>query len=452
MSKKKLIIGTLVVVAIASIVIPLALKNNSDSEALEVQTAKVEKQEVVQTVTATGRIQPKTKVNISADVSAKIMRLGVKEGDWVEKGDFLVELDGERFRAAVESGEANLRSIQANAKLARENMIKAEKDYVRTKELFEKDLESQSTLDAIGAAYEVEKARYESALDQVEQAKAALKQTQDDFSKTTIYAPMAGTISQLNKEVGEIALGSQFQEDVIMVVSNLSGMEALVDVDENDIVSLSIGDKAEIEVDALPEVLFTGIVTEIANSAKVTGEGTQDQKTDFEVKIAVEGIAGEAGMSSATGSKTEVKLVNDSANRQLRPGMTASGDIVTETRGSTLAVPIQCVAIRTLEQLKKQETHEGNNGEAIADENDQQYKPDKDGFVQVVFVVNNGTVEARQVKTGIQSETHIEILEGLTESEEVVTGNYRAISKDLENGSAVTVKNDEENEKDMAHN
>lgn len=443
MSKKKLIIGTLAIVAIASIVIPLTMNGNGDSEAVAVQTEKVKKQGVVQTVTATGRIQPKTQVNISADVSAKIMRLGVKDGDWVEKGDFLVELDGERYRATVESSEANLRSIQANATLAKENMIKAEKDFIRTNELFEKDLESQATLDAIGAAYEVEKARYQSALDQVEQAKAALKQTRDDLSKTVIYAPMAGTISQLNKEVGEIALGSQFQEDVIMVVSNLSGMEALVDVDENDIVSISIGDKAQIEVDALPDILFTGIVTEIANSAKVSGEGTQDQKTDFEVKIAVEGVASDNSVAGTRGSQTEVKLVNTGANGQLRPGMTSSGDIVTETRESTIAIPIQSVAVRTLEQLKTNDEPSGINGEAIADENESQYIADKDGFVQVVFVVSNGKVQARQVKTGIQSESHIEILEGITEGEEIVIGNYRAISKDLSNGATVDVQNDD---------
>jgi HlyD family secretion protein len=451
MSKKKLIIGTLILLALVSIIIPLMNKKSGTDE-IEVQTARVEKQKIVQTVTATGRIQPVTQVNISADVSAKIMRLGVKDGDWVEKGDFLVELDGERYRAAVESGEANLRSVQANAKLAKENMIKAEKDYLRTKELFEKNLESQATLDAVAAAFQVEKARYQSVLDQVEQANAALKQIKDDYSKTVIYAPMAGTVSQLNKEVGEIALGSQFQEDVIMVISNLSGMEALVDVDENDIVSISIGDTAKIEVDALPDIVFSGVVTEIANSAKVSAEGTQDQKTDFEVKIAVEGVANDQASSQIAGGKTEVKLITNGANRQLRPGMTASGDIVTETRENAVAVPIQCVAVRTPEQLKKKETPQSNDGEAIADEGDTvQFKPDKDGFVQVVFVVSNGKVEARQVKTGVQSESHIEILEGIVEGEEVVIGNYRAISKDLQNGSAVVVKNEGGDDKNTAH-
>ena len=197
---------------------------------------------------------------------------------------------------------------------------------------------------------------------------------------------MAGTISQLNKEVGEIALGSQFQEDVIMVVSNLAGMEALVDVDENDIVAVQLSDNATIEVDALSDEAFKGAVSEIANSAKTNAMGTTDQKTEFEVKISL----------SQPGS-------------QLRPGMTASADIVTEIREDALVVPIQCVAVKTPDQLQ-----------STADENTEQnteekpeYTPDNDGFIQIVFVVNDGTVRARQVETGIQSETHIEVLSGL---------------------------------------
>ena len=314
-------------------------------------------------------------------------------------------------------------------------MIKAEKDYQRTSELFAQKLESQATLDAMRAAYEVEKARHASNLDQVEQAKASLKQANDDLSKTRIFAPMSGTVSQLNKEVGEIALGSQFQEDVIMVVSNLSGMEALVDVDENDIVSVSQGDRATIEVDALPNVVFTGIVSEIANSAKISGEGSTDQKTDFEVKIAIENIEGSTAQKQSSGN-AEVKFAGNTAQSELRPGMTASGEIVTETRDKAIAVPIQAVAVRTPDQLLNPAA--APQPAAEGEEAKPRFTPDKDGFVSVVFVVNGGKVEARQVSTGIQSETHIEILDGIAEGEEVVVGNYRAISKDLFDGAEVT--------------
>lgn len=437
--KKKLLIGSGLVVAVAALVGTAVMKKNGKQE-IEVQTAPVKRQRVVETVTATGKVQPHIQVKISADVSAKITKLAVSEGAWVEKGDFLLELDRERYIAAVERAEASLRSAESDAKLARESMLKAEKDYQRTKELHEKQLESSAAYDAAAATYQVEKARYESASSSVEQSRALLKQANDDLSKTRIYAPMAGTISQLNKEVGEIALGSQFQEDVILVVSDLVGMEALVDVDENDVVAISLGDTANIEVDALPNTIFRGYVSEIANTAKVTGTGTADQQTEFEVKVA---ITGTTLGPAANGVAGNIEITQKRSTADLRPGMTASSDIVTETRDSTLAVPIQCVTVRTMEQLQKKPA-EGKSGEAVANEAaEPQFKPDKDGFVEIVFVVKDGAVEARQVKTGIQSNTHIEILTGLAENDEIVTGSYRAISKDLQHGVKVTVKNAE---------
>jgi HlyD family secretion protein len=417
MSKKRLLIIGLVVVVLAVVAAAVFL-GDKEPEGIAVETEPVARRTVVQTVTATGKIQPMIQVNISADVSAKITSLAVKEGDWVEKGALLLELDRERYVAAVESAEANLRAAQANVNLARENMVKAEKDHDRVKELHEGDLESQSSLDSAYASAEVEKARFQAAVDQTEQARAALKQARDDLSKTTIYAPMAGTISRLNKEVGEIALGSQFQEDVIMIVSNLQGMEALVDVDENDIVSVALGDESEVEVDALPEQVFAGEVTEIASSANTSGVGTTDQRTEFEVKIAII----EPGST-------------------LRPGMTASAEIVTEVREEALSVPLQSVAVRTIEQLGGAgKSTDGEEGE------EPRFVPDKEGFVEIVWVAADGKAEARQVKTGIQGESHIEIVEGLEEGEQVVTGSYRAISRDLKDGSLVRLEQGPESE------
>lgn len=424
--KKKLTLTSLaVLVVVAGAGIAWKVRGNGP-EGVTVQTAPAAKATIVQTVTATGRIQPVTQVNISADVSAKITRLDVKEGQWVDKGQLLLELDRERYVAAVESAEANLRAAEANANVVRENMLKTDKDFERTKELHAQKLESQSAMDAAYAAAQVEHARHRSVLDQAEQSRAALKQARDDRSKTTIYAPISGTISKLNKERGEIALGSQFQEDVIMVLSNLAGMEALVDVDENDIISVAVGDRATIEVDALPGVTLSGEVTDIANSAKVAGSGTTDQKTEFEVKVAVTG-----------------------ANEALRPGMTATAEIVTATHDEALGVPIQSVAVRTLEQLapKKKDGEKGEKPAADASAEaatpaDTRFTPDKDGFVEIVWVVEGGKAVARQVKTGIQSDTQIEILDGLAPGEVVVVGNYRAISKDLEDGAAVIVDND----------
>lgn len=441
MSKKKLLIISSIVV-VAAILIFVGIKKKNGRDVTEVQTEAVSPQRVVATVTATGKVQPHIQVKISADVSAKITRLAVNEGDWVEKGDFLLELDRERYIAAAERAEASLRSSESEARLAKESMLKAEKDYNRSKELFEKQLESSATFDAMAATFQVEKARYDAALNNVEQAAALLKQAQDDLSKTRIYAPMAGTISQLNKEVGEIALGSQFQEDVILVVSDLVGMEALVDVDENDVVAISLGDTANIEVDALPHTIFRGYVSEIANTAKVTGSGTSDQKTEFEVKVAIIGTLHESKNNSTTGN---IEFLRTRSVSDLRPGMTASCDIVTETRDSTLAVPIQSVTVRTVDQLQTK-SEKSTDGQAIASEASQpEFVPDKDGFVEIVFVVAKGVVQARQVRTGIQSDTHIEILQGLLKGDEIVTGSYRAISKDLQNSTAVTVKNNGKN-------
>jgi HlyD family secretion protein len=377
---------------------------------LEVQTATVDRSKIVQKVSATGKIQPKTKVEISADVSAKIKQLPVTEGQWVEQGTFLVGLDRERYTAAVESAEANVRSAEASAELVYRTMDRAEKEFKRSQQLKATGLESTSDFESKESAYQVESARYKAAQDQVAQARAALKQARDDLSKTSIYAPMAGTISALNKELGEIALGSQFQKDVIMVVADLSAMEAQVNVDENDIVAIALGQEAEVEVDAMPGTALRGVVSEISNSANVGGAGTLEQKTEFEIKIAI-----------------------SDPPPALRPGMTASAEIITKTNESALCVPLQSVAVRTVDQL----TMKGEKREDV----EKRFTTDEDGFVEIVFRVEKGKAIATQVKTGIQSDEFIEILEGLAEGGEVVSGSYRAISRDLENGGMVTVNN-----------
>jgi len=406
MKRKPILIGAAVVLVVA-VVSGMALRGRGDKTP-EVEAGKVERRKIVQKVSATGKIQPKTQVEISADVSAKITKIAVVEGQHVDKGQFLVGLDRERYAAAVESAEASVSSEQANATLVRENMNKAEKEYGRSKELLAGGLESQAAYEAKQAEYQVEVARYKSALDRVEQAKAALKQARDDLSKTTIYSPMAGTISALNKEVGEIALGSQFQKDVILIVADLREMEAQVNVDENDIISIALGQEAEIEVDAMLDQKLSGTVYEISNSANSAGTGSAEQKTEFEIKIAIK-----------------------DPPKTLRPGMTASADVVTKIEENALSVPIQSVAVRTVDQL----TRKGEKREDA----EKIYKADKDGFVEIVFCIEDGKAIAKQVKSGIQSDEYIQIEEGLQEAEQVVTGSYRAISKDRDNGAAVTV-------------
>jgi len=396
--------GAVVVLLLAG----MAIVRARGPKPMSVQTARADRQEIVQKVSATGKIQPKTKVEISADVSGKIERLAVTEGQWVEKGRFLVGLARERYLAAVESAVANVSAAEANTAQVEENLSRTKNEYERSKQLIENGNESKAAFEAKQAEYRVEVARHKAAQDQVAQARAALKQARDDLAKTTIYAPMSGTISALNKEQGEIALGSQFQKDVILVIGDLTQMEAQVNVDENDVGAISLGQKAEIQVDAMPDHTLQGVVSEISNSANSSGNGTTDQKTEFAVKIAIV-----------------------DPPKDLRPGMTASAEILTRTEKSALSVPIQSVAVRTVDQLAMK-------GEKRADA-EKRYHADKDGFAEIVFCVEGGKAMAKQVKTGIQSDKLIQIVEGLKPGDEVVTGSYRAISKDLVNGSVVTI-------------
>ena len=408
-----IIVGIVVLVAVVT---GMALKGKGGKVPV-VQTAKVTRQKIVQKVSANGKIEPKTKVEISADVSGKIEKLPIVEGQWVNKGTLLVSLARERYLAAVESAVAAVSSAEANASLVAENKTRTENEYKRSKQMVASGLESQSSFEAKQAEYQVEVARYKSAQDQVAQSRAALKQARDDLSKTTIYAPMSGTVSALDKEAGEIALGSQFQKDVILTVADLSAMEAQVNVDENDINSIALGQEAEIQVDALPGQPLKGVVSEIGSSAISQGQGTTEQKTEFEIKITI---------------------LNPPAS--LRPGMTASADITTKVNDNALSVPLQSVAARSVDQLTMK-------GEKRKDA-ESHYKADKDGFVEVVFCVENKKAVAKQVKTGIQGEDLIEVLDGLKEGDEIVTGSYRAISKDLDNGSVVNIDNTKKPERE----
>lgn len=418
--KKKILIGSILAVVITAVVV-FNLSNKKE-ESTEVQTEKVKRGDVIKTVSASGKIQPVTDVKISSNVSAKIMRLYVKEGDKVKKGQILVSLDRTNYEAAVNQAKAEVLRTQSQVMNAKANLEKAQQDHNRVKGLFEKKLAAEAEMQTATAALLTAQSTLASAESQVQSAEAQLAQTMDNLSKTEIYAPIEGTVSQLNKEAGEIALGSQFSQDVIMVVANLAQMEARVNVDENDVIAINLGDSAKIEVDALTGRYINGYVTEIANSANVKAAGTQEEKTEFEVKIAL-------------AENLDV----------LRPGMSTTADITTDVRNNVLNVPIQCVTVREPERLKRKEGVEKDA--AIANDTANEFVPNKDGVVEVVFVIDNGVSVAKAVKTGIQSESHIEIIDGLKENDEVVVGSYRAISKLLENGSKVKVNNEKKAKK-----
>lgn len=388
-NKVKLILGIVIVVIIAVMVV-VNLKK-SRGKTVEVNVTKVERGDLTKTVSGSGYIQPELDVQISARISAEIMAIDVEEGDVVEKGQLLVELDSQVYEAMKEKSESTVMSAQATLK-------RAEADYRRTKGLFEQNLASQAELDA----READKLLADS---QLRQAQASLREAQDNLDKTRLMAPINGVVTKLNKEEGEIAVGSQFQADPIMTVSDLSRMEVLAEIDENDVVLVSEKDTTKIEVDAIPDTVLDGRVSEIAHEATTRGRGTQEQVTNFEVKIAVL-------------SKIE----------KLRPGMSCTVDINTETHKDVLFVPIQCVTMR---DMKSDST---KTDKAPANEKE------KDNREQVVFVVDNGIAKMVLVKTGISDDANIEITSGLEEGQQVVSGSYKAISRELKDDAKVKIK------------
>lgn len=401
---KKLVIAAVVLIVCLSLI--AWRKGINKEDALPIQVEQAQRATIEQRVRATGKIQSSVQVKISADISAKITRLHVKEGDQVEKDQLLVELDGTRRAAGLASQDALVKVAQDEARLALAQKKLADSRLERNKLMFARQLVSRDALDAARSAYEVEAARYSSAVEQIKRATGELEQTRYDLALTRIFSPISGTVSVLKREAGEIVIGSQFQEDVIMVVADLGQMEATVNVDENDIRKVKIGQPATLSVDALPGAVIVGRVSEVASSARLADQGEVLQKTEFRVKVAITEGGG-----------------------QVRPGMTVSANILTDTRQSALSVPIQSVTLRPVEQWRQSDSESAGSKPIV----------DTDGYVQLVYVVENGKAVARQVKVGIQNEDRIEILDGLKEGESVVSGSYRAITRDLNDGDAVEV-------------
>ncbi|MFQ5824381.1 MAG: efflux RND transporter periplasmic adaptor subunit [bacterium] len=423
MSKKmKILIFSGAVLVIAAFVVINLTK--ARGKTIEVQTAKVKKGDITQLVSGSGKVQPEKEIKISAFVSAEIKKLHVKEGDKVSEGELLVELDRTRYEASLDRAKSDLKSAKASLK-------KAKSELKRAKELYSKKLFSEADLEGAEANYEL-------AESTVEQSQAILKQVRDDLSKTRLISPITGTVAKLNKEEGEIALGSQFQADVIMTVADLTRMEMVAEIDENDVVLVSLGDSAEIEVDALPDEIFHGIVSEIAHTATTRGRGTQEEVTNFDVKI----------------------LITDNVEI-LRPGMSATVDIKTETHEEVLYVPIQAITMREPKDTtqvagrfskktwrrKKGSTRDENIEVWEGESNDRgnqtanKEKRDKDQMVQVVFIVEEGKAKMLPVDTGITSEKNVEVIRGLQEGQEIITGSFRALTKLLKDGSKIKINN-----------
>lgn len=418
-NRTKVLIGIVGVVLVGTLIF-FNMRRGRGGET-EVQAEKVRRSDVIQTVSGSGKVKPVIEVKISANVSAEIVRLHVKEGDAVKKGQILAELDRTRYVASLDRAKSSLKSADAS-------LLKARSDYQRAQELFSKSLFSQAEIESAKASLTL-------AESGVDEARAALNQAQDDLSKTTLISPIDGTVIQLNKEAGEIALGSQFTSDVIMTVGDLSAMEMTAQIDENDIVLIELGDQAMLEVDALPDHPLACEVTEIANTATTTGRGTQEEVTNFDVTVGIK-----------------------ENHPKLRPGMSATVDIQTEIHPQVLNIPIQCVTVRSKSDLKdttlayvesraaKQEREEKSKVREVSSSDDSGNEPvidRKKDLIEVAFVIREGKAVMVPVITGISDDTHVEVLSGLQENDEVITGPYRILSKTLKDGEAVKVKEEE---------
>ena len=438
MKKKKILpyaIG-LLVIAIVLLVVGKKMGWFGKEFSISVATEKVKSSTLTEFITANGKIQPETQVKISPDVSGEVIELYVEEGDEVVAGKLLCVIKPEMYISALNRSEAALNSSKARLAQAEAQQIERELAYKRAKQLFDSNTIPVSEFETAQAAYQVAQAEVRAAQFSVKSAEASVAEAQEQLTKTKIYAPISGTISALNIEKGERVVGTSMMTGTeMMIVANLNKMEVWVDVNENDIVKVARYDTALVEVDAYLNRKFKGIVTEIANSASTVG-ATADQVTNFEVKVLLL-------------SESYADLIDSVAKNYypFRPGMSATVDILTESRENVMTVPISAVTTRI--KLKGGGTREVSD-EAVTETEvkevttNVQQATEQEEKQEVVFVVNGGRVKKTEVKTGIQDNTSIQIIEGLNEGDEVVTAPFNAINKTLKDSMLVKVVTEEE--------
>ena len=397
-------------VAIFLLIIGFYLKYYKSDDMPTVTAELVEKRDIVHKVNASGTIQPEEEVQITSMVSGWITNITVLEGDTVKPGQHLISIDKKQYQAAYDQALSQVRSSKANLK-----NIKSQLD--RTKTLFSQKLISKQELEQIEASYEL-------ASSQVEQARAALLSREDELSKTKLVAPKYGIVTSLSKEEGEMALGGMFNPGVLMTIADLSYMEVLVDVNENDVVTIDVGDTTEIEIDAFPDTLFYGLVSEIAHTAQNLNMGGQQQVTNFKVKV---------------------KILNPP--EKIRPGMSSTVNIISQTIKNTISIPIQSLVSRpkNFEDLKQDNPEEKNW-------DDEDYSNIEES-IDVVFIlvddfdgekVSNGEKYAivKPVNIGLSSEDYYSVQSGVVSGNLIVTGRYRVLSKELQHGMKVSFKQD----------
>ena len=397
---------------------------------IPVTTETAIRKTIVQMVSATGKIQPEVEVKISPEVAGEITELPVEDGVRVKKGDLLVKIKPDSYKALLEQQEAAISAAKATNLQQKATMMKTEHDLKRAEDLFNKKLISEQEYNAAQAAYDVAKNTYESSVHEIERAEASSSQARDQLSKTTIYSPLDGTITILNSKLGErlVATG-QFAGTEVMRVADLTHMQAIVDVNENDVVNVKLGDKASVKIDAYGDRKFKGVVQQIANTGKTTGAGTQEEVTNFEVKIRI-----------------------DDHDVALRPALSCTADIETNMVKDAMAVPMQAVTIRTgdtnlsPEEIEKKKQKAGgldkgdNNAQFVNERAEKAaQKEEHEKLAKVVFLKKGNKAQMVKVTTGISDDTYTEIKSGIQPGDEVISGSYSAISRKLKEGAKVTL-------------
>lgn len=405
-NKKGIIIGiTIAILALAGIALVIFGRGE---QAIAVTVEEVSKRTITQTVSAVGKIQPETEVKISSQTSGEVIFLGVKEGERVKARQLLARINPDIVETQLEQVKASVEAAKIDIDARASEKERATNDFYRAKELFDKKFISKQEFDNYKASYDLAMSSYRAAMARYEQAKATLRQFERSLARTSIYSPIDGVVTSLSVELGEKVVGTEMMMGTEMMrISDLNVMNAAVDVDENDIVYLKLGDTAYVELDAIPDRKFKGVVLEISHSAKVSSLGTQNEVTNFEVKI---------------------RLLEQDA--RFRPGMSCNVEIQTETRANVLSVPLQSVTIRDLGMNSFDED------EAGPDEKQTQSKARPQ---QIVFILEGDKAKMRKVETGICDKGYIEIISGLSLGEKVISGSYQAVSKLLTDGAKVKV-------------
>jgi HlyD family secretion protein len=425
--KKQIIFGSIGLVVLW---IAVSIIWSKREKPIPVTTEKAIRKTIMQTVSATGKVQPETEVKISPEVAGEIIDLPVEDGKAVMKGDLLVKIKPDSYKALLEQQEAAISAAKATNLQQKATMFMTERDFKRAEDLFNKKLISEQEFNAKQAAYDVAKNTYESSLHEIERAQAGSSQARDQLSKTTVYSPIDGTVTILNSKLGErIVATGQFAGTEVMRVADLSHMEARVDVNENDIVNVKVGDKAEVKIDAYGDRKFHGTVYQIGNTGKTTGAGTQEEVTNFEVKVRIE----------------DHDVV-------LKPALSCTAEIQTNEVKDVVAVPMQAVTIRTgdsnlspeeIEKKKKklaQRDKDDNNAEFVNERAEKAaQKEEREKLAKVVFLKKGNKAQVVKVTTGISDDTYTEVKSGIQPGDEVISGSYSAISRKLKDGAKVTL-------------